>query len=172
MYSPPSRGLDRAQAGSPGARACVWGWSEPARQVLAISAFMTAFLLGAAWLAIMPTAESTPAAAPRLEVDLNTAPAHVLSTLPHVGTALVDRVVAIRRQRPLASLADARARVPGIGPATIAQLAPHLKIDPTQAQTAPTLASTTAAKPPRTRRARTGRGPRLETALATSQDPR
>jgi competence protein ComEA len=66
--------------------------------------------------------------APVLVVDPNTAPASVLEALPHLGPALVKRIVEQRSIRPFASMSDMRQRVRGMGPATLAQLTAHLKI--------------------------------------------
>lgn len=166
-YSPkrPVTGSARA-APSHKAAPRAWGWPEPARHLLAALSIVTAIGLGTASLTTLGPGESH-APPPRLELDLNTAPAHVLGTLPHVGPALVNRIVTIRRQRPLTSLADARARVPGLGPATIAQITPHLTADPRQ-----TLATNTTTRDPKKPRATTNRKRRLETALATRNDDR
>ena len=67
--------------------------------------------------------------APVLVLDLNHAPVEVLSALPGVGASLIRRIVAERRARPFASLADFRRRTPGVGPATLARLAPHLRVE-------------------------------------------
>lgn len=55
-------------------------------------------------------------------VNLNTADATTLETLPGIGPALADRVIAWRTENgPFASV-DALTNVSGIGPATLAQL--------------------------------------------------
>ncbi len=166
-YSPkrPGTGTTR-KADSRTAAPRAWGWPEPARHLLAALSIVTAIGLGTASLTTLGPGESL-APPPRLELDLNTAPAHVLGSLPQVGPALVDRIVAIRRHRPLTSLADARARVPGLGRATVAQIAPHLA-----ANLPRTLAGDTTTNPPKTRRPTTNRKRRLETALATSNNDR
>lgn len=66
--------------------------------------------------------------APVLVIDPNTAPPAVLGALPRVGPALVRRLVEARQVRPFASIEDLRRRVRGLGPATMAGLAPHLRI--------------------------------------------
>jgi hypothetical protein len=66
--------------------------------------------------------------APILLVDANTAPAGVLESLPHVGPALVRRIIEQRTIRPFDSIADLRQRVRGLGPATLALLSGHLRI--------------------------------------------
>jgi competence protein ComEA len=68
--------------------------------------------------------------APNLVLDPNSAPPQVLEALPALGPTLVRRWVAARAERPIASLADARRRVRGLGPAGLAQIAPYLKFEP------------------------------------------
>jgi hypothetical protein len=65
---------------------------------------------------------------PSLRLDPNTVPPQVLTALPHVGSALVDRWVKAREERPFRSLEDARARVRGFGAATLEQVAPYFVI--------------------------------------------
>lgn len=63
-------------------------------------------------------------------VDLNRAAEAELERLPRVGPALARRIVADRaRHGPFPSL-EALARVPGIGPATLRVLAPHVTFSP------------------------------------------
>ena len=69
-------------------------------------------------------------AAPVLVVDPNSAPPEVLGALPHVGGSLVRKIVEQREIHPFQSLGDLRRRVRGLGPATMARLAPHLHIGP------------------------------------------
>ena len=63
-----------------------------------------------------------------LLVDPNTAPASVLEALPHVGPSLARRLIEQREIRPFESIEELRLRVRGLGPATMARLAPHLRI--------------------------------------------
>ena len=65
---------------------------------------------------------------PVLLVDPNTAPASVLEALPHVGPSLARRLIEQREIRPFESIEELRLRVRGLGPATMARLAPHLRI--------------------------------------------
>jgi hypothetical protein len=67
--------------------------------------------------------------APRLIVDPNTAPAEVLTALPHLGPAMVGRIIAQREKALFRSLEDLDARVRGIGPATAASLRPFLQVE-------------------------------------------
>jgi len=62
---------------------------------------------------------------PTLVVDPNTATAGVLSCLPRVGPSLAAAIVRVRAERPFRSLADFDARVPRVGPSTLAALEPH-----------------------------------------------
>ncbi|MGB6166148.1 MAG: ComEA family DNA-binding protein [Geitlerinemataceae cyanobacterium] len=54
-------------------------------------------------------------------MNLNTATVQELETLPGVGPALAQQIVAARQQQPFASLDDLD-RVPGIGPSKLAAL--------------------------------------------------
>jgi len=65
--------------------------------------------------------------APNLVVDINTVPPQVLSALPMVGPRLARAVVAARLERPFDDLADLNRRVKGVGPETLARLAPYLR---------------------------------------------
>jgi competence ComEA-like helix-hairpin-helix protein len=54
-------------------------------------------------------------------VDLNYADSETLQGLPGVGPALADRIIRARGEEPFRTVDDL-ARVPGIGPATVARL--------------------------------------------------
>jgi hypothetical protein len=77
----------------------------------------------------VPQSDAEIVKAPDLVLDLNTAPARVLETLPHVGQTLVRQVVAARELRPLTSLDDAGSRIRGLGPVTLAQIAPYVRFE-------------------------------------------
>lgn len=77
-------------------------------------------------------AEGPPA--PVLVVDLNSAPAELFSALPGIGPKLAAQIVEARRERPFTSLDDLDRRIRGIGPTTLARLAPHLRVEPTAAR--------------------------------------
>jgi competence protein ComEA len=64
-----------------------------------------------------------------LKLDPNTAPPQVLGALPHVGPTLVHKLALARQIRPFTSLEDVRRHVRGVGPATLAQIAPFLTFD-------------------------------------------
>jgi Helix-hairpin-helix motif len=73
-----------------------------------------------------------------LVLDPNTATPEALSALPHLGPTLARRISEARADGPFRSLEDVQARVRGIGPATLAQIAPYLRID-TQPMSRPAL---------------------------------
>ncbi len=68
-------------------------------------------------------------AAPNLVVDINSVPPQVLTALPMVGPTLARAIVAARLERPFSDLADFNRRVKGVGPGTLALLAPYLRFD-------------------------------------------
>jgi competence protein ComEA len=120
------------QGSGPQARVSI-GWSYPAGPRL-----MLAFVIFLSALAIRLTislqgfdSASALFRAPDLVIDPNTAPAGVLEALPHLGPGLVARLIAEREVRPFRSAADLRRRVRGLGPATLAGLAPHLRFETT-----------------------------------------
>jgi len=106
-------------------------WILPAgtRRVLATVVITAALGLGVSSAALPRTGASI-VPAPDLKVDINTVPPHVLGTLPHVGQTLVRQLIAARDARPIDSLDDAGSRVRGLGPATLAQIAPYLRFEP------------------------------------------
>jgi competence protein ComEA len=62
-------------------------------------------------------------------IDLNTADAAALATLPRIGPTLAARIVADRSARGPFDSVDALDRVPGVGPRTIEELRPHVRVD-------------------------------------------
>jgi hypothetical protein len=66
---------------------------------------------------------------PILKVDPSTAPAHVLEALPQLGPGLAGRIAAERQAGRFASPDDLRRRVHGLGQATMANLARHLRLE-------------------------------------------
>jgi competence protein ComEA len=105
-------------------------WPVEARTLLAVAVIAIAIGL----LTVCRDTGSSPtkafAVAPNLVLDPNSAPPQVLEALPTLGPTLVRRWVAARAERPISSLADARRRVRGLGPASIAQIAPYLRFEP------------------------------------------
>lgn len=81
------------------------------------------------------TAAAAPGGTGRL--DVNTAPAESLATLPGIGPVLAARIVADRAAHgPFAGLADLQ-RVRGIGPRLASRLAPRLRFAPPPRGAAP-----------------------------------
>jgi competence protein ComEA len=70
-------------------------------------------------------------------VNLNTAPAEVLSLLPGVGPAKAAAILSYRKRRPFRTV-DELVRIKGIGRKMVRRLRPHLAIaGPTTAGAAP-----------------------------------
>jgi Type II secretion system (T2SS), protein K len=86
---------------------------------------------------------------PELRLDPNTVPPQVLTALPHVGASLVDRWVKAREERPFESLEDARARVRGLGAATLAQIGPYFELPAGRHQVVKSMVSHEARRPRR-----------------------
>ena len=106
-----------------------WIWPAAARGVLAGLVVVVALALAFASSSV-PEPDAVIVKAPDLLLDLNTVPPPVLGTLPHVGQSLTRQIVAAREMRPITSLDDAGSRVRGLGPATLAQIAPYLRFMP------------------------------------------
>jgi hypothetical protein len=119
-----------AGAHAPGRFRVPWIWPAGARGVLALTASAAALWLALASGGADLAADPAIVTVPTLRLDVNTAPPQVLGALPHLGPALVRQLVRARESRPLASLEDAGRRVRGLGPATRAQVAPHLRFEP------------------------------------------
>jgi len=105
-------------------------WPVEARTLLAVIAVTTAIGLMTACRDAGSSSRKVFAVAPNLVLDPNSAPPQVLEALPTLGPTLVRRWVAARGERPISSLADARKRVRGLGPASLAQIAPYLRFEP------------------------------------------
>jgi competence protein ComEA len=106
----------------------LWGWTPATRLWLAIVGTLAAvalIVLGAGDAAHRPVPP-----APHLVVDPNTAPPAVLAALPHLGPAMVKRIVAARERTPFQSLDDFDTRVRGIGPVTLDALSPFFQFEP------------------------------------------
>jgi competence protein ComEA len=140
-----------------------WSWPASARVLLAVLA------LGAG-LGLWRASRNVPAAPPTelvpdLVLDVNTAPEPVLAALPQVGPTLVRRLVEARNERPFTSLDDLGDRVRGVGPVTLARLAPNLRFE-----VVPGLQPEPPALKPKASRRRTTRAPRL-TVMTTATSP-
>jgi len=106
-----------------------WPWTVDVRRLLAFATLLAGLALLVASGGGRPETSSRPV--PELVVDLNAAPAEVFSALPGIGPKLAARIVEARGEAPFASIDDLDRRVRGIGPAVLARLAPHLRIEPT-----------------------------------------
>ena len=112
-----------------GARPVVpWCWPRGARLLLAGLVMVAGLGLTLAGRDVGAT--SGPAAVvPDLVLDVNRAPLRALAALPHLGPTLARRLDEARAERPFGSLEEIRARVRGVGPVTLARIAPHLRIE-------------------------------------------
>jgi competence protein ComEA len=61
-------------------------------------------------------------------IDLNTADATALDSLPGVGPVMAAAIVAYRQQHGAFTSVDQLQAIPGIGPARFAQIAPHVTV--------------------------------------------
>jgi competence protein ComEA len=61
-------------------------------------------------------------------VDLNTATAEQLDALPGVGPVTASKILAWRAEHGRFTVVDELAEVPGIGPKTLAELRPHVRV--------------------------------------------
>lgn len=111
-----------------------WSWPTGARVLLASLAMAVALGLTTASRDIRTSTEPI-AAPPELVLDPNSAPPRALAALPHIGPALASRLVEARTERPFSSLDDLRNRVRGVGPVTLARIAPYLQVDEVSGRT-------------------------------------
>jgi competence protein ComEA len=128
-----------------------WSWPLEARVMLAGLAIVGALGLLAASLGGSSAKGPSPAVLD-LVLDPNTAPAEVLAALPRFGPAMTERMVAARDERPFSSLEDLQDRVRGVGPVTLARLAPHLRIEPVTKSDLSTKSDQVASKSRRSKR--------------------
>ena len=61
-------------------------------------------------------------------VDLNTASADQLDSLPGIGPITAAKILAWRSEHGRFSIVDELAEVPGIGPKTLEELRPHVRV--------------------------------------------
>ncbi len=71
--------------------------------------------------------DAAPAPAGRFTVNVNQAGVNDLAQLPELGIATAQRIVDHRRQHGPFNSLDALLEVPGIGPATLEAMRPHLR---------------------------------------------
>ncbi|MDR3619847.1 MAG: helix-hairpin-helix domain-containing protein [Paludisphaera borealis] len=109
-----------------------WPWTIDVRRLLAFATLLSGLAMLAVGRGARSESEGAVRHAPELVVDLNSAPVEVFSALPGIGPKLAAQIVEARRESPFVSLDDLDRRTRGIGPATVARLAPHLRIEPPQ----------------------------------------
>lgn len=105
-----------------------WSWPEGARVLLAIAAIAAAIALGTSRRTTTPAAGRHEPPESGLVLDVNTATPEALAVLPHIGPTLARRIAEARAEGPFRSKEDLAARVRGIGPATLARIAPHVRV--------------------------------------------
>jgi hypothetical protein len=105
-----------------------WSWPEGARVLLAVLAISAAAGLALGRRGLTRGAEPGVVAS-ELRLDPNTATPEALAALPHIGPTLARRIAEAQADGPFRSPADLRARVRGIGPATLAQIEPYLRFE-------------------------------------------
>ena len=131
MFSGNGQALEQG-ATTLGRSAGSWPWPVHTRLLLAVFVLIAGVGLRVGVHSAGCDARTASRLVPVLVIDPNTAPASVLEALPHVGPSLVQKLIEQREVRPFVSTDDLRRRVRGLGPATMARLAPYLKIRPTR----------------------------------------
>ena len=126
MYS--KSDASRVRDAGPSSAASFGPWPVGVRGLLTALGMLAALALRAADRDLGLGSHAAYKPAPVLVLDPNTAPPAVLGALPHVGPSLVRKLVEQREVRPFSSIEDMRRRVRGLGPATMARLALHLRI--------------------------------------------
>ncbi len=129
MFSDSGLSLEQGTT-SRGRGAGPWPWPVHTRLLLALFTLIAGIALRVAAHSAGCDVRTASRVVPVLVIDPNTAPASVLEALPHVGPSLVQRLIEQREIRPFGSTEDLRRRVRGLGPVTLARLAPHLRIRP------------------------------------------
>jgi competence protein ComEA len=101
------------------------------------------------WLLVFPAGRAHAGKAITGVINLNTAPAEVLSLLPGVGPAKAAAILTYRKRRPFRTV-DELVRIKGIGRKMVRRLRPHLAIaGPTTAAVAPAAPEIPAPGPPK-----------------------
>ncbi len=91
---------------------------------------LVAIATGAVFMGLESRSGAVVSIDPTLEVEVNSAPAGVLLTLPAMGPSVVGRIVLERERGPYRSLDDFDARVRGVGPVTILLIRSYLRFGP------------------------------------------
>lgn len=100
-----------------------WWRRSTITQILSVGLLAIAFLSSAVWF-FRDLGFSAPSREATLRVNINTATREELETLPGIGPALTQLIIA---GRPYETVDDL-ARVKGIGPATVESLRPFVKV--------------------------------------------
>ena len=95
-----------------------------------------AAILGLALLWVLPAGRARAGKGVDGVVNLNTAPADLLSLLPGVGPAKAGAIVTYRARRPFRTV-DELVRIKGIGRKMVRRLRPHLAVAGPTTATAP-----------------------------------
>jgi competence ComEA-like helix-hairpin-helix protein len=109
--------------------------SLPARSQSLIALLVAACLTGGAvWFVAagglsggLVHHDAAPAVDSRFTVNVNTADETELAQLPGLGTAMARRIIDYRQEHGFFTTLDGLLDVPGIGPATLAAMRPHLR---------------------------------------------
>lgn len=109
--------------------------SLPARSQSLIALLVAACLTGGAvWFVAagglsggLVHHDAAPAVDSRFTVNVNTADETELAQLPGLGTAMARRIIDYRQEHGPFTTLDGLLDVPGIGPATLAAMRPHLR---------------------------------------------
>jgi len=109
--------------------------SLPARSQSLIALLVAACLTGGAvWFVAagglsggLVHHDAAPAVDSRFTVNVNTADETELAQLPGLGTAMARRIIDHRQEHGPFTTLDGLLDVPGIGPATLAAMRPHLR---------------------------------------------
>jgi competence protein ComEA len=149
-----------------------WSWPAGARVLLAGLVLAAGMGLAVAGWEDRATSEKV-AEPPEFVLDVNHAPLRALTALPHLGPTLASRLVEARAEGRFSSLEDVRVRVRGIGPITLARIAPHLRIgtEPASPVRSETLARTLTDRPAESPRARRRNVTRARKRISTPRQP-
>ena len=109
-----------------------WSWPDGSRVLLASIAMVLGFglMVGPGQGDRQGESRHVPVVkGPTSALDPSTATAEALAGLPRIGPTLARRIVEAQADGPFRSPEDLRARVRGIGPATLARIEPYLRFE-------------------------------------------